>query len=336
MLRRGRADPYHEPPPPAEPEPEPDGRRRYRVGGWRVTAVLLFFVLVFLAIGVLRVVGYDGNELVVEALALTPYVAPAGLLLALIAFALRRRLLAVGVLLIAASMVVLLLPRFLTNEQPAADGERVRVMSVNLEGSGANPADVVRAVRDNEIDVLTLPRLTPAGLAELDAAGLAERLPHRVLAPTGDAAIAARHPLRQIILVENSALPQPAAVVDLPGRDDLEILSVHVRSALYNNFAGWQSDLRTLPPTNPQRVRVLAGAFNAGFDHDTFRATLDSGYRDAAEQTGKGLIPTRTGFGPPITTDHILTDSRIAISRYDVLSLPDNTNDPILADLILP
>jgi endonuclease/exonuclease/phosphatase family metal-dependent hydrolase len=308
---------------------------RRKPGGRPVTVLLLLFVLVFLGIGVLRVVGYDGNEITVGALALTPYVAPGGLLLALISFGLRRRLIAFCVLVIALSMVVLLLPRFMVNNQPEADGERVRVMSATLSYGQANPADVVRAVLDNEVDVLALPGLTQAELALLDAAGLTGRLPQRVLDPTGGSVIASRYPLRQIVLVEDIGLAQPAAVVDLPGRDDLEILAVNVRSAT-TDLAGWQRDLRRLPPPNPERLRVLAGAFNAGFDHATFRVILDPGYSDAAEQAGKGLIPTRTGQGPPITIDHILVDRRAAVTRFAVLTLTNSDHDAIFADLTLP
>jgi endonuclease/exonuclease/phosphatase (EEP) superfamily protein YafD len=342
MRRRYRfADEDYEPPAVVDPEPDDEPARRRRVGGWPTTVLLLLFTLVFLTIGVLRVIGVEGPYLTVAALALTPYVAPGGLLLALIAWALRRRLIATSVLIIALCMVILLLPRYLSNDQPAASGPRVRVMSANLNRSQADAASVVRAVRDNQVDVLTMPELQPGELSELDSAGLTAELPHRVIVPgTGaeGSGIAARYPLRQIILVETVLLHQPSAVVDLPGRDDLEILAVHVQSAAHADADTWRRELARLPSTAPNRMRVLAGDFNATIDHAAFRAVVDRGYVDAAEQTGKGLIPTwsRWRLGPPFTIDHVLVDHRCAVNRFAVLSLPGSDHDAVFADLTLP
>ncbi|HEV2783271.1 MAG TPA: endonuclease/exonuclease/phosphatase family protein [Actinophytocola sp.] len=337
MLRRTR-DEYEPPAPRYEEDDEP--YRRPRIGGRRTTAVLLLLALAFLAIGVLRVAGVDGSRITVAALALTPYVAPGGLLLALIAFGLRRRILATCVLLIALSMVVLLLPRLLPDGQPGAAGMRVRIMSANLHDGRADPAAIMRAVRDNRVDVLNLPELQPGELAALDAAGMPDELPYRVVDPGvggGGSGIASRYPLRQIVLVESIELSQPSAVVDLPGRADLEILAVHVQSATHDATV-WRRDLDRLPPATPDRVRVLAGDFNATLDHAAFRAVLDLGYVDAAEQTGKGLIPTWSSWrlGPPITIDHILADHRCAIQRFAVLNLPGSDHDAVFADVQLP
>jgi endonuclease/exonuclease/phosphatase (EEP) superfamily protein YafD len=336
MLRRRRDAHDYEP----LPDEDDDGYvERRRIGGWKTTTVLLLFTLVFLGIGVLRVIGVDGGQVTIAALALSPYVAPGGLILALIALGLRRRIIAVSVLLIALSMVVLLLPRLLANDQPPADGQRLRVLSANLNDGQADPASLVRMVRDNEIDVLTLPELTRAELPLLEAAGLTAALPHRVLDPGvgGDGSgILSRYPLRQTVLVESIELSQPSAIVDLPGREDIELLLVHVQSALHD-AAVWRRDLARLPPASPERVRILAGDFNASFDHAAFRAVLDTGYVDAAEQTGTGLVPTwATWFGPPITIDHILVDHRAAIHRFAVLTLPGSDHDAILAELTLP
>jgi endonuclease/exonuclease/phosphatase family metal-dependent hydrolase len=81
---------------------------------------------------------------------------------------------------------------------------------------------------------------------------------------------------------------------------------------------------------------VLAGDFNATFDHAAFRGVLDHGYTDAAEQTGRGLTPTWAGWGPPITIDHVLVDNRCAVRDYSVLDLPGSDHNAVLADLQLP
>ncbi len=62
---------------------------------------LLLSALTFLGFAILRVVGLDSNEYAIVALALTPYAAVPGVLLALLALLLRRPAIAVPVLLVA-------------------------------------------------------------------------------------------------------------------------------------------------------------------------------------------------------------------------------------------
>jgi hypothetical protein len=311
---------------------EEDDPRPYRIGGRKTTVVLWLFALLFLGLAGLRVVGADGNPVSIVALSFSPYVVVGGAVLFVISFGLRRRILACAVLLMALSMIVLLLPRFFANDPPATSGQHVRLMSAP---GAADPATLVKLVRDNQVDVLTLPGITPSAVAALDTAGLSAELPHRVadLIP-GGAAILSRYPLRRIIVIESDP-PQPSAVVDLPTPDDLEILAIQVPSPL-SSASHWRTQLDRLPFTNPARMRVLAGDFAATFDHGTFRAVLDRGYTDAAEQSGDGLIPTWTGWALPITTDHILTDHRCAILGYQVLNLPNTSHDAIFAEIALP
>jgi endonuclease/exonuclease/phosphatase family metal-dependent hydrolase len=83
---------------------------------------------------------------------------------------------------------------------------------------------------------------------------------------------------------------------------------------------------------------VLAGDFNSTLDHAAFRAVLDRGYVDAAEQTGKGLIPTWSSlpFGPPVTIDHVLADHRCAVRNFAVVHLPGSDHNAVFADIVLP
>lgn len=343
MLRRPAAD-YE----PAESydsyeDSYDDAPRRGRRGGSKTTVVLGFFALAFLAVAVLRVFGIDGNQFTVPALALTPYIAPGGLLLALIAFALRRRILAVVVLLMAVSMAVLLMPRYFSDDQPGAKGQHLRLLSANVNKGRADSATIVRAVRDNKIDLLSLPELSQPEVVSLDDAGLAAELPYRVFDPgpagTGDGSgIASRYPLRQIILSQDSTRSQPAAVVDLPGRDDIELVAVHIQAAIHGSAETWKRELANLPPPNPARVRVLAGDFNATLDHAAFRGVLDRGYSDAGEQTGNGLTATWSSwqFGPPITIDHVLVDHRCAVQGYAVWKIPGSDHNAVFAEFALP
>jgi endonuclease/exonuclease/phosphatase (EEP) superfamily protein YafD len=321
-------------------DPPPRRRRGF------VTFLLVLLTLAFLAYGVARVASVDDfvdNALLVGAMTLTPYVIAAGLLLCIVTFVLRRRFLALIVLVIALSLSALLGPRFLSEEQPDADGARLRVMAANLYLGHADARAVVNLVRQQQVDVLTMPELTPTEVNALDRAGLAELLPYRSFddRPGGDGSgIAANVPLRKVFPMSDTVLSQPSAVADLPGRDDVELTAVHIQPPLSTqDVRTWRAELAELPrPTPSKRVRILAGDFNASFDHAAFRDLVDSGYSDAGEETGVGLEPTWSSLptGPPITIDHILVDPRCAISSYAVHDLPGSDHNAIIAEVVLP
>jgi endonuclease/exonuclease/phosphatase (EEP) superfamily protein YafD len=326
---------------PAE-EPAGEGRRR-RPGGRKVGFVVWAGALVVLVFAVLRLWGVESTEYLVAAMAVTPYLAAFGLLWGVLALLLRRRLAAGLVLLLSIAMATLLAPRVLSDGQPGATGERLRVMAANLYLGRADPWAVVNLARTQQVDVLVLPELTANAENGLDRAGLHAVLPYRVY-DTGlggeGTGIASRIPLRRIVLMEETTLSQPSVVVDLEGRDDVELTAVHVQPGVRADSARtWHDELARLPePTARERVRVLAGDFNASLDHQAFRDLVDLGYADAAEETGQAMTPTWSSWptGPPVTIDHILADRRCAIGSFAVFDIPGTDHNAVLAEIILP
>jgi endonuclease/exonuclease/phosphatase (EEP) superfamily protein YafD len=247
------------------------------------------------------------------------------------------------VLLLAIVLGVLLMPRLLSEEQPAANGQRLRIMSVNLFLGKADPRTVVDIARSQKADVLVMPELTQSEVVALDKAGLAKLFPERLfeIGVGGEGTgVASRYPLRKIILMDETTLSQPSMVVDLPGRDDVELTAVHTQPGVRaNSAATWRRELSELPgPTPGERVRILAGDFNATFDHAAFRALVDRGYSDAGEEMGDGLMGTwqNLPLGPPVTIDHILTDNRCAIASYAVFNIPGSDHNAIVSEIVMP
>jgi endonuclease/exonuclease/phosphatase family metal-dependent hydrolase len=237
------------------------------------------------------------------------------------------------------------LPRALASDQPGARGPHLRVLSANVNKGAAEVAAILDLVRANNVDVLNVLELTTEQLPRLDAAGLAELLPYRVVDPAagGDGSgIFSRFPLRQIAATPSDDLTQSAAVVDLPGANDVEDVAVHVQAASHGNADAWRGELDRLPGARQERIRVLAGDFNATLDHAAFRRLLgdgssSGGYVDAAEQTGKGLSATWSSLlGPPVTIDHVLADHRCAVGAFAVFDLPGSDHNAVFADLALP
>jgi len=341
MVRWAEAtDEYVEP---AEPVIDIDESKRRRRGGRGLGFVMWVLGLAFVAYAVVRILSLETTALLVGAMAVTPSAAAAGLLLTLITVGVGRRLLAVVLLVATLALGALMTPRILSEEQPQATGDHLRIMAANLRLGHGDARTIVDLVRRQQIDVLALPELTPAAVSALDRAGLADALPYRVFdaRPGADGSgIAANVPLRQVILVEESILSQPSVVVDRPGNEDLELTAVHVQPPIEaEDVNTWRRELNELPrPTPSERVRILAGDFNASLDHAAFRDVVDHGYADAGEETGEGMTSTWADWplGPPLTIDHILADARCAISSYAVFDLPGSDHNAIMAEIVLP
>ena len=84
---------------------------------------------------------------------------------------------------------------------------------------------------------------------------------------------------------------------------------------------------------------MLAGDFNATFDHAALRAVLGLGYDDAARATGQGRAgtwrPLRLPF-PRLVLDHVLVDPRIAVASVRFVAVPGSDHRAVVAELVLP
>jgi endonuclease/exonuclease/phosphatase (EEP) superfamily protein YafD len=83
---------------------------------------------------------------------------------------------------------------------------------------------------------------------------------------------------------------------------------------------------------------VLAGDFNATLDHAVLRDLLGTGYIDAAEFTGAGLIatwPVGRHLPPLVTIDHVLVDRRSAAVATSVQTIAGSDHRAVFADLLI-
>lgn len=310
------------------------GRRRRRWLSWTVVVLLALWA-------VTRIGGLEQGSFVTQLMTVTPYGAVLAALTALLLIR-RNRPAALVAALTCVAMAACVAPRLISAEQPTANGAPLRVLTANLFGRGDARA-VVDLVRTHDVEVFTALELTPAAVERLDAAGLKELLPHRVLQPESGATgsgIYAKHPVTELTgLFTPIGHNMPAATMTLPGGSKVEIVAIHPNPPLGRMEQEWNTVLRTLPPASPSAVRVLAGDFNASLDHRAFRDLLDRGYLDAADQLGKGLIPTWPNFRvvpPIITIDHIVADRRVAVRRVEIADVPGSDHRAVFADLRLP
>lgn len=310
-----------------------------------LTALCWVIALPTLAWAGVRLFGVERGPLV-QLLAFTPYVVTWALVPLILAVALRRWW-AAGV---AAVAVVALLgavaPRALGDPEPVGRGPVVRVLTANLLAGAADPAGLVALVRAHRVDLLALQEFTPATQAELDRHGLADLLPNRQTNPetgTTGSALYSRLPLTSTGTRRNDGgFSQAYGTAQVPGGPALTVESTHPMSPYsLATLASWRVDLLAQPPATPEGpLRVLAGDFNATLDHAPLRALLDTGYVDAADAVGAGLVGTWGPYDgdriPPVTIDHVLVDRRIGVRAVSVHPLAGSDHRPVLAELALP
>jgi endonuclease/exonuclease/phosphatase (EEP) superfamily protein YafD len=261
----------------------------------------------------------------------------------------RRRVAAAAAGLSGAALAAVVLPRAIRRPQPTADGPVLRVITANLLRGRADEDSLVRLVQRTGADVLFLQELTESAVVRLKQAGLADVLAHELIDERGESSrgsgIYARFPL-----VEGKPLPpsfaaQPAARLELPGGQAVNVTCIHTHPPnppLPGKVARWREELALLPPRPDSADApplVMAGDFNATFDHESFRGVLRRGLVDAAAQAGRGLVPTWAPFpGWPglLTIDHVLLDPRCAVLAVEVHPLPGSDHRAVYAEFRLP
>ncbi|WP_346620866.1 endonuclease/exonuclease/phosphatase family protein [Blastococcus montanus] len=319
------------------PPQRPDPRR------WAAAAALPWA-----AWALLRGTGAERGFPLVPALSFTPYAAATAVLP--LAAALRTRSRS-GALLAAAAGTSLGAAVTARRHRPAGPvppgGTHLRIASVSLR-LGLVPAEpVVELVRSHDVDVLAVQELTPDAERHLQEAGLLRLLPHAHVVParpgsvvSGSGAVWSRTPV-----TGRGAVPgcfeQPTVRLRVDGGADVEVTAVHTTPPATSpaSVRNWTADLAALPGPAPDVLRVLAGDFNATYDHAALRAVLRRGYVDAAQATGRGLTwtwrPLRLRF-PRLVLDHVLVDPRLGVRDCAFLPVRGSDHRALVVDLAVP
>ncbi|GAB4584098.1 endonuclease/exonuclease/phosphatase family protein [Nocardia sp. IFM 10818] len=195
----------------------------------------------------------------------------------------------------------------------ARPGTDLVVMQSNLMLGKGSPEAVVRAARESAVEVLTLEELTPELLAKLDAAGLAELLPHRYTAPSGGGqgtGIFSKYPLQDGVKFEGFWLNNLRASMIHPDRGPVTVFALHPIPPL-SNPGVWERELRRIRELLDEQTGqvVVGGDFNATFEHSAYRDLVRGRYADSAELLGLGAMPTwptDRSWGPIIGIDRVL------------------------------
>ncbi len=302
-----------------------------------------FAVFPVAAWAAIRAFGLDSGYPLEAAMAFTPWVAIAALLIFGIVTALENWAAAAVSGLAMVCLAAAILPRAIGDSAVSGAGHRtLRVLGANVHLGSADPGGIVELVDRLHPDILTMEELTPRLVRELRAVNLEYRLPYHEIDAGSDASgtgIYSRLPLRRLPTADfRSKMARAEATV--PGGGRVRIVAVHPYPPdSSESTPEWEEVLATLPSAGRGAPWVLAGDFNATFDQAPFRALVGRGYNDAGEVTAKGLEPTFPQEGhlvPPLTLDHVLADERLGIIEYDVEPLPGSDHRAVFAELALP
>lgn len=291
----------------------------------------------------MRIGGLERGFPLVQMIAYTPYALVLSMI-ALLLVVLCRRWLAAGFLLVAVlALALVVLPREMGGPEQVPGGRPVRILTLNLYLGKADAGEVASLARVRDADLVAVQELTPEAAERLDRAGFATDYPYRILqtAPlaTGGG-IYSRWPLRDLgsLVAE---FHQPVAGVEVPASIPIQFVAVHpMAPSVPSRTRQWAAELGSIPPAfSADLPLVLAGDFNATLDHAELRDLIDTGYRDAADVVGNGLVstwPARLEPKLPVTLDHVLAEQGIYFSSYDVEKVSGTDHRAVFAELLLP
>jgi endonuclease/exonuclease/phosphatase (EEP) superfamily protein YafD len=292
---------------------------------------------------IVRLFGLEWGFPAIQAMAFTPYVVALALAVAVLSAVLRRW--APAVLALAATLALggVVVPRALPDDGPT-DGAPLRVLSVNLLVGEADPVAIVALVRRTRADLVAFQEFTPDAEARLAAAGLGDLLPNRVLHSAwsvGGSAIYSRLPLQDDgVRKHASGFWQAKGQLTVDGVGAVAVESAHpCAPSDAGRDACWFREVDDQPrPTTDGHRQLLLGDFNATLDHAQMRRVLASGYRDAADMVGAGLIPTWPADKtmPGVTIDHVLVGPDVGVLSFAVHDIPGSDHRAVFAELVLP
>jgi len=247
----------------------------------------------------------------------------------------------VAVVLLAAGLMVA--PRAVATPVPAG-GRTLSVATFNTYGGEADVAEVAALIRDERPDLVSLVEAGARYRAEL--APLVEPLGYHLVTaigePDGDlggvTAVVAEH-LGDVRARTHVATPFPRVELEGGGLGALRFVAFHSIAPRRGDVPQWRSDVGLVAQwCAGARPAIVAGDFNATFDHSVFRQAT-AGCGDAAAQRGTGLTPTWPAWLPPwlgLQIDHVLATEPIVAEGFAVREISGSDHRAVIARLRIP
>lgn len=317
-------------PAPTTEDDEPTALWRNHI--WWVTRVVGVLLLVGALLALIARLVPVTNHTLLTLAALSPYLMfGAVLALPLLVLTRKRGWTALLALATIAGSIFVVTPQFIGPTEPPEDPCRARILTANLFEGRADPYELARIARERT-DLLMLQELTPEFAEALNRSGFGEEFPYQAVEARPGAlgvGIWSRYPLARYSQVRGYELGMIRASMYVPGpTTETEVLVAHVAGPWPQPVDVWSREMGMLPATlnsiaEEDRTKsvVVAGDFNATLNMKQFRGLLTNGYRDAAEESGAGVVrtyPANRRYPPIIGIDHVLTRNGSADGVYTV------------------
>lgn len=289
--------------------------------------------------------GRHGTVLLATASPYLTLAAPVAVLLLVLG---RRWVLTALAVVLTLAIAVIQVPQYLGPDAVTAQSAPVRVFTSNLGMGRGDPAAVVAAA-ERTADVVVIQELTQEAADGLIAAGLENTFGHRIFDPepmAGGLGIWSRFPLTDSAHVLGYSMVMLRSRIHVPDVAVPPVLvGVHFAAPWPQPIESWRNDMAKFPTmlreladeAGPGAV-IVAGDFNATHDMLPFRELLATGYRDAAEQAGGGLVrtfPVGPRRVPAVGIDHVLLRNADATAVRTEL-VPEADHMALVADIAVP
>nr|WP_255426838.1 endonuclease/exonuclease/phosphatase family protein [Pseudonocardia sp. C8] len=220
----------------------------------------------------------------------------------------------------------------------------MKVLALNVYEGEADADSVAALIAAEQPDVVSIPE--SGARYESELAPLLEPLGYRTAASVGPwkpdvrgntVAWAERLGDVQTRIGDDVQFPYIEATGGRLG--ELRFVAFHSVAPVPRSVGQWRSDLATVREwCAGEGPAVIAGDFNASFDHSVFREAV-AGCGDAAAQTGNGLQGTWPTWapqwlGPQI--DHVLSTGGITAESFGTRAVPGTDHRAIVATLRVP
>jgi Endonuclease/Exonuclease/phosphatase family len=308
--------------------------------GRRVAIVLLTLVVIAVVLGTLLRFLPDTVTPVAQLLSTMPWVAVAAVVALGLALVLRSWALVAwsGAALLV--HVVWLAPFFFPGVGLADGVPTLTVLTVNAEYGGADAEQILAAVREHDVDVLSVVELTPRLVASLEAAGIDELLPHSVAASVREGSAAgsglwSAMPTTQTSDGFGTTFAMPSVTVEVDGTA-VRVTAVHPVPPVPGNVDLWAEELGALAAHahGDMVQQILLGDFNASYDYPTFREVLGGRFADATREAGRGFNfswPHEGALPTFVDLDHVLVDEDMSVGDVTQVTLDGTDHKALVA-----
>jgi endonuclease/exonuclease/phosphatase (EEP) superfamily protein YafD len=312
-----------------------------------ISSVLWIIAIPLLLVAVARALPFDNVIPLPHLVAFTPWAALVTLPLLIVTLFSGRKVLT---LLLAASLagfvywtVPFFVPPETSRAADPADSGTLRVMTINALYGRADAESVVGLVEAQNVEVLAVQELTPDFEEALADAGLDELLAHSFTVPAADtpagSGLWSSTPLTDEERLTGTSLAMPSALVGVGGTQ-VRVTVVHPHPPMPTEITTWRTELVALTDRvhGDDTPQILAGDFNATYDHASFRALLGSRFHDASREWGAGPAVTwPEGSRVPalFALDHVVVEKDMPVSDVVSMRVPDTDHRALMATVVV-